>query len=205
MENESNALEVEVEFKTEGIRGNVPTGTYLIDAAKRLGVRFPIPCISVSGEHYCSVDVESGIGALSDPSDIEKEFYERGTAVFGNRLACQARLEKSATIVVETRFVEVAGEPKPEPETELFENYKERFSALPLDQKMSEISQLEAIALADTFGFVMNAPYAVGNKVTDILAGIGMKKDVGENTKASDENDAAETRSGDGTEATSGQ
>jgi len=205
MENESNALEVEVEFKTGGIRRKVPIGTYLIDAAKRLGVRFPIPCIPVSGEHFCSVDVESGIGALSDPSDIEKEFYERVTAVFGNRLACQARLEKAATIVVETRFVEVAGEQKPEPETEPFENYKKRFAALPLEQKMSEISQLEAIALADTFGFVMNAPYAVGNKVTDILAGIGMKKDVGESANASDENDAADTKSGDGTEAASGQ
>ena len=205
MENESNALEVEVEFKTEGIRGNVPTGTYLIDAAKRLGVRFPIPCIPVSGEHYCSVDVESGIGALSEPSDIERDFFERGTAVYGNRLACQARLERAATIVVETRFVEVAGEQKPEPETELFENYKERFSALPLEQKMSEISQLEAIALADTFGFVMNAPYAVGNKVTDILAGIGMKKDVGESSHARGEDEVAETKAGDRADTASEQ
>lgn len=205
MENESNALEVEVEFKTEGIRGNVPTGTFLIDAAKRLGVRFPIPCIPVSGEHYCSVDVESGIGALSEPSDIEREFFEQGTAVYGNRLACQARLERAATIVVETRFAEVASEQKPEPEIELFETYKERFSALPLEQKMSEISQLEAIALADTFGFVMNAPYAVGNKVTDILAGIGMKKDAGESSLGSDEDEAAKTNSGDGNDAVSGQ
>ena len=205
MENESNALEVEVEFKTEGIRGNVPTGTYLIDAAKRLGVRFPIPCIPVSGEHYCSVDVESGIGALSEPSDIEKEFFEQGTAVYGNRLACQTRLEKAATIVVETRFVEVSSEQEPKPEIELFETYKERFSALPLEQKMSEISQLEAIALADTFGFVMNAPYAVGNKVTDILAGIGMKKDVGESAQGSDEDETAERNSGDGNDAVSGQ
>ncbi|MBK9165386.1 MAG: hypothetical protein IPM21_16050 [Acidobacteria bacterium] len=178
MENEVKIDEIAIEFKKEGINGSIPAGTYLIDAAKRLGVRFPIPCIPVSGEHYCSVDVENGIGALSDTSEAEKEFFANSTAAFGNRLACQARLERPGSIVVETRFEEPEPEEKKEDGNKIFEGYKERFSALSLEQKMSEISQLEALALADTLGFVMNAPYAIGNKVTDVLADIGLKKDI---------------------------
>ncbi|MBX3294663.1 MAG: 2Fe-2S iron-sulfur cluster binding domain-containing protein [Acidobacteria bacterium] len=192
METDVNIEEVEVQFKKEGIRGNVPAGTYLIDAGKRLGVRFPIPCIPVSGEHYCSVDVESGIGALSEPNEVEREFFERSTGVFGNRLACQARLEKPGSVVIETRFIEDITEDKQESGTEIFESYKDRFSALPLEQKMSEISQLEAIALADTIGFVLNAPYTVGSKVTDILANLSMKRDSDEMAEKPHDNGSTE-------------
>jgi ferredoxin len=192
MENELNIEEIAIEFKKEGISGSVPAGTYLIDAAKRLGVRFPIPCIPVSGEHYCSVDVENGIGALSDTTEAEKEFFVGSTAAFGNRLACQARLERPGSIIVETRFEETEPDEKKTEGNELFEGYKERFSTLSLEQKMSEISQLEALALADTLGFVMNAPYVVGNKVTDILADIGLKKDIPNYQEKEDKKKAAD-------------
>jgi hypothetical protein len=46
---------------------------------------------------------------------------------------------------------------------------------LPLEQKISELMKLEAIALGDTFSFILNSPFKVFEKIGDVMADFGMK------------------------------
>lgn len=165
--------EAEIKFEREDIHGIIPVGTYLAEAARRLGIRFVEPCDTSSGEHHCEVEVTLGGDLLSERTSAETKYFEGEEGSENKRLACQARIEKEGEIEVKTKESETEKEKKAETD----EEYRKRFSELPLDKKISELVQLEAIALSDTLSFVFNSPYTLGDKIMHIMAGFGFKKE----------------------------
>ena len=165
--------EAEIKFEREDIHGIIPVGTYLAEAARRLGIRFVEPCDTASGEHHCEVEVPLGGDLLSERTAAEVKYFEGKEDSDNKRLACQARIEKEGEVEVKTKESETAKEKKVETE----EEYRKRFSELPLDKKISELVQLEAIALSDTLSFVFNSPYTLGDKIMHLMAQFGFQKE----------------------------
>ena len=91
----------------------------------------------------------------------------------GERLACQTKLEKNGEIVILTAEKKKAEKT----EEEKSEEYREKFAALPLEKKIAELVRFEAIALGETFNFILNSPSQIVGKVMDVLAEFGLKMD----------------------------
>jgi ferredoxin len=165
--------EAGIRFEREDIEGLVPVGAYLSDAAKRLGVK-EAECDFTLKEHDCEVEILKGSHLLSEVTDEERELLARSEAKGDVRLACYAKIISPGDIEIMTK--ERVKTEKEEPEMQP-EEYKKVFAELPLQQKLSNLMELEAIALGETFTYVMNAPYAVADKVMDVLAGFGFQKE----------------------------
>ena len=160
--------DVRIKFKREGLEGLVPIGTYIGDAMRRIGVP---NCTHCDQAHDCVITVTKGEKLLSPRTSLETEHFGADESKPGQRLACHARIEKPGEIIVMTE--EQAKEAKPEDDNS--EEYRKQFTELPLDKKMAELVKLEAIALGETFSFILNSPYMVVDKVGDVMARFGMK------------------------------
>jgi len=164
--------EATIDFESEGLSGVVPAGCYLVDAAKRIGVKLDGDCHKdEEGEHHCIMKISSGKTLLSKPTKLEMELLSATSRKNGERLACQAKIEKAGEISVMT-VKKKADEKKAE---EKDEQYREEFKELPLEKKIASLMELEAIALGETFSFVMNSPYKAVGKVMDVMAEFGFK------------------------------
>ncbi len=175
--------EAEVVFEKEELEGIVPVGTYLSDAAKRIGVRDGF-CEVVdiqAGQHHCAVEVKTGSEHLSARTDAELELLPDDMRKNGHRLACFARIESNGEIVVMTQKKKEEGKPD---ESKPSEEYKKTFADLPLEKKLSSLVELEAMALSETLSFVINSPYKVADKFMDVLAEFGLKKEADEKQAA---------------------
>ncbi len=160
-------------FEREGREGLVATGTYLIDAAKRFGIDLADNNAEEDILHI-SVIVEKGEEHLSPLTQTESEHFAASGRRKNERLASQARIESAGEVVIMTN------ENKPADETatdEQGEKYKKEFTDLPLEKKISTLVQLEAIALGETFSFILNSPYMIFDKVMDVMAEFGLKKE----------------------------
>ena len=165
--------EVEIRFD-EGREGIVPVGTYLTDAAKRMGAA-DFDCIE-SGQHECKIQMIEGSELLSERTSAEADLLLNDELKRGYRLACYARIDKPGVI-----NVMVEKKKKPESETKEAEDreeaYRKEFTDLPLEKKIANLMQLEAIALGETFAFVVNSPFKVFEKIGDVMAEFGFKKE----------------------------
>lgn len=166
--------EVEVRFEREGQEGVVALGTYLIDAAKRFGIRFEDVCIVETGVHYCPVTVTSGIDLLSEKTRAEIEYFASNPGKKHERLACQARIDKAGEVVVMTKKKEKASQVTDEDANEA---YRKEFAEMPLEKKIANLVQLESIALGETVSFIINSPFKIGEKLMDVMAEFGLKKE----------------------------
>lgn len=167
--------EAVLEFKREGREGIIPVGTYLLDAAKRFGVLFEEKCSPAENQHFCKVAVLEGENALTPPTSLESEFFAVNPGDASERLACQTRISKPEDIVIMTE--KKKDESAEETSKVSAEEYAKEFKELPLEKKIAELVQLEAITLSDTFTFIFNSPYLIFGKVMDIMAEFGMKKE----------------------------
>lgn len=166
--------EVEVKFEREGRNGIVAIGSYLIDAAGRLGIRFEDLCDQAEGNHFCSVTITSGAENLSPLTSIETEHFSKNGRRNNERLACQAKIEKPGELVIMT---EEKKEETKSANTEEPDQYVKDFTDLPLEKKIAKLAKLEAIALGETISFVINSPFTIGEKVLDVMAEFGFKKE----------------------------
>lgn len=164
--------EVDVRFEREDRDGVVAVGTYLYDAAARLGIRFDEECLRLGESDACAVEITKGAEFLSEPTQAEIEQLSEKRRKKGERLACQAKFEKSGEVVIMTKEKEAEEQPKTE---KTKEEFKKEFEDMPLEQKISSLLELEAMALSETLSFVINSPYAVANKVMDVMADFGQK------------------------------
>src|SRR5215203_2287233 len=95
--------DAEVRFEREDAEGLVAIGSYLSDAAKRLGVKFDNECVPSANEHFCEVEIREGSLLLSTPRNTESEFI-KGAVLSGDwRLACHAKIGRPGEIVVMTK------------------------------------------------------------------------------------------------------
>lgn len=166
-------MSVNVEWKVEGEghSGIVAEGTYLWEAAKRLGVRLPTECEGRGQCDTCAVVVEEGAALLSGLTDAERERLSPERLAAGERLACQARVEHGGDLVL-----------RPVPQTERAETSEEvvtdirkEFRQMPLGKKLSTLFELEAVAAAQTFDALLNLPFSAFEKGLDLLAGRGRR------------------------------
>ena len=183
--------EIEIKFERENRDGIAVAQSYLIDAARRLGVE--ITCERLGLTDDCAVTVKSGGELLSKPTKAEKEVLSDERLKKGERLACQTKLVKGGEIVILT--AEKKKEEKTEEEKS--EDYRKRFAELPLEKKIADLVRLEAIALGETFNFILNSPSNIVSKVMDVMAEFGLKLDAeAKDARTPEEHKAEENGSG---------
>ncbi|HYO63279.1 MAG TPA: 2Fe-2S iron-sulfur cluster-binding protein [Pyrinomonadaceae bacterium] len=160
-------MSVRVEWKTEGPGhdGVVAEGTYLWDIAKRLGVRLPAECDGRGECDTCAVVVEEGATLLSSLTDAERERLSPERLASGERLACQAKVERGGDLVLR---------PVPVTERQLTEeeatkDFRKEFSEMPLGKKISTLAELEAVTAWQTLGAIADLPFNIIEKGLDLL------------------------------------
>ena len=166
-------MSVNVEFVPDGLHGIVAEGTYLWDAAKRLGVRLPAECAGRGECDTCSVAVLEGATLLSSLTDAERERLSPERLAAGERLACQARAERPG--VLRLRPVPAAAR-ETETAREATQDLRAEFRRLPLQRQLTTLVELEAAAAYKTFktiGDVMTAALAKG---ADAIVGVGRER-----------------------------
>jgi ferredoxin len=161
--------EVELKFEPGNLVGVVAVGSYLLAAAKRLGVKIECEC-SIGNYDSCACLIKKGGDLLSEPTKLELEHLTELRRKKGERLACQSKLEQQGEIIAMPTAAK-----KEEPTLTLFEEFKKEFAKLPLQEKISQIVELESLTLSDSFSAVLNLPYTIGEKVRDLMAEVGMK------------------------------
>ena len=166
--------EAELKFEREGRNGVAVVGSYLIDAARRVGIEVEDECGRLGLCDTCAMTITQGGDFLSAPTKAEMELLSDERRKNGERLSCQAKIEKAGEIVIMTK--EKKKEEKPSAE-EKAESYRKEFEEMPLEQKIAELVRLEAIALGETFSFILNSPSKVFSKVMDVMAEFGLKMD----------------------------
>jgi ferredoxin len=178
--------EVEIKFEPDDRSGVVAIGTYLFDAAKRLGVKIEADCGRKGICDSCICQIKKGGDLLSEITKLEMEHLSVARRKKDERLACQAKIEKSGEIVAMPTHKKVINQDE-------FEEFCKAFAELPLTEKAAKLLQLESIALSDTFSAILNFPYTVGEKVRDMMAEVGMKMEADEKTAKTPEEHKAKT------------
>ncbi|MDQ3062294.1 MAG: hypothetical protein M3R14_05450 [Acidobacteriota bacterium] len=163
-------MEVEIKFEREDRNGIVAVGTYLLDAAKRLGIE--LQSEEFGETEFFVVKVTSGSELLSAPTKTEIELLSAERRGQGERFACHAKIERFGEINIMT--TEKKQEEKAADE-EKKEEYRKEFEELPLEKKIASLLELEAIALSETFSFVINSPYKIFDIAMGVLAEFGLK------------------------------
>jgi ferredoxin len=154
-------MSVSITFEPSGINGVVAQGTYLIDAARRMGASLGAGCTAGKGEcPSCVVSVKSGAELLSSPSSAEEKQLGLENLDQSYRLACQTKIENHGDVVV---MVSTAP-PHTAPPVDQQADLRKKFGALPLGQKLATLMQLEAIAMTETFDAAIEKPLAFGSK-----------------------------------------
>ena len=159
----------EIKFEREGLEGVIPVGSYLGDALRRFGIKNYDRC---NAEHDCVIEVKQGGDLLSPMTTDETEYFKEFGGNAEQRLACHARIEREGEIVVMTKEQK---QEEPKISDNESDQYRKQFAELPLDKKISELVKLEALALGETVSYIVNSPFAIFEKVGDIMADFGMK------------------------------
>ncbi len=167
-------MEAELKFERENRDGVAVVGSYLIDAARRLGVEVEAECGRLGLCDTCAVKVTGGANCLTDATKAEREQLSEERLKAGDRLSCQAKIAKEGEVAIRT--YEKKKEEKPK-EERAHEEYRKEFEALPLEKKIARLVELEAVALGETLSFVMNSPYTIIGKMMDLMADFGLKLD----------------------------
>ena len=170
-------MSVSITFEPSGLSGVVAEGTYLIDAARRMGVSLGEGCTIGKGEcPSCLVSVKSGATLLSAPSASELKHLDVEDLAQSHRIACQVKLEFPGEVVVmaAARKAGSAGPPR-----DTASELRKEFGALPLSQKLATLVQLEAITMSQAFDSAIEKPLAFGAKTMDAL----LSKKRGKNNK----------------------
>jgi hypothetical protein len=120
--------------------------------------------------------VTSGGELLSKKTKSENDLLTDEERKDGVRLACFAKIEEPGVItaMVKKKKEEPTADKKAE---ERSEEYRKEFTEMPLEKKIAKLMELEAIALGETFAFVINSPFKVFEKIGDVMAEFGFKKE----------------------------
>jgi ferredoxin len=166
--------ETELRFEREDRSGVAVQGSYLIDAARRIGIEVEAECGRLGLCDSCAMTVKQGADSLSAPTKAETEQLSEERIAGGERLSCQAKIEKPGEIVIMSKEKKKAEQPTPE---EKSDSYRKEFEQMPLEKKIADLVRLEAIALGETFSFILNSPSKIVDKVIDVMAEFGLKMD----------------------------
>jgi ferredoxin len=163
-------MSVNVQFEPEGLHGVVAEGSYLWDAAKRLGVRLPAECAGRGECDTCAVFVLEGATLLSSLTNAERERLSPERLAAGERLACQTKAERPG--VLRLRPVPAAAREDVTAE-EAKQDLRAEFRRLPLQQQLTTLVELEAAAAYKTFKTIGDAMASALVKGADVIVGAG--------------------------------
>ena len=160
-------MSVSITFEPSGISGLVAEGTYLIDAARRMGAPLGAGCTAGKGEcPACVVSVKMGANLLSHPSVAEEKQLGVEHLDQSLRLACHVKIENPGEVVVMVAARPQVREAAPgEAEADL----KTKFGSLPLGKKIATLAQLEVITASEAFDAAIEKPLAFGSKAFDSI------------------------------------
>ena len=166
-------MSVNVEFPAEGQQGIVAEGTYVWDAAKRLGMRLPAECGGRGECDTCAVIVREGMTLLSELTNAERTRLSPERLAAGERLSCQAKIERGGTLVLDP----VPATERAETTEETKRDFSTEFRHLPFDKKLATLVELEVIAAAQTFKAVAELPSALIQKGLGVMAAFGRARE----------------------------
>lgn len=156
-------MSVSITFEPSGISGVVAQGTYLIEAARRMGAPLGAGCTAGKGEcPACVVSVKAGADLLSLPSLVEEKQLGMEQLDQSLRLACQVKIENQGDVVVMA-----AARPQGRPVDDVEAELRKQFGALSLTKKLATLMQLEAITMSEAFDSAIEKPLAFGSKTFD--------------------------------------
>lgn len=166
-------MTVNVEWRTDGggLTGLVAEGSYLLDAANRMGVRLPAECGGRGDCDTCAVVVEEGADVLSARTESEQRHLGVERLEAGERLACQARFVRSGSVAVRPVPVMM----REETTEETAKDFKEEFRRLPLRKKLATLAGLEAEMAYETVVRAVDLPFELFGKGLDLLGGRGRR------------------------------
>lgn len=158
-------MSVSITFEPSGITGLVAEGTYLIDAARRMGASLGDGCTVGKGDcPACVVSVKTGAELLSIPSAAEEKQLGVEHLDQSYRLACQTKIENHGEVVVMVSTVSRRSE-----NTDEAAEFRKKFDSLPLGKKLAMLLQFEAITMSEAFDAAINRPLAFGAKTFDTV------------------------------------
>jgi ferredoxin len=192
---------IEIKFEVENQperSGVVPEGTYLWDAAKRLGVHLKAECDGRGTCDTCAVTILKGGQTLSTATSAEMQHLTDERRANGERLACQTRIERNGELTVMVKKQEV--EEEETKQTSEPRDFRKEFQELPFEKKFATLVQLEAVALGETLNYVSNLPSYVVGKVMDVIGAFGKQMD--EQKRAEKRPDEHKTSESNGSTAT---
>ncbi len=166
-------MSVNVEFVPEGRHGIVAEGTYLWDAAKRLGLRLPAECAGRGECDTCAVTVREGATLLSDLTEAERVRLSPERLAAGERLACQTKVVRAGTLMLEP----LAMPESTEATEEMKQDLSTEFRTLPLQQQLKTLVELEAIAASQTFKAIGDGASALFQKGMGVIADFGRARE----------------------------
>jgi ferredoxin len=164
-------MSVNIEWKTgeDGRSGVVAEGTYLWDAAKRLGLRLPAECEGRGECDTCAVVVVEGAALLSELTEAERERLSPERLLAGERLACQARAALAGNLVLRP----VPAAERTETTAEVVRDLRKEFAEMPLRKKLTTLVELEANAAIHTLVSAADLPFTAFEKGLEFIAGFG--------------------------------
>ncbi|HEX8565217.1 MAG TPA: 2Fe-2S iron-sulfur cluster-binding protein [Pyrinomonadaceae bacterium] len=193
---------IEIKFEVENQperSGVVPEGTYLWDAAKRLGVHLKAECDGRGACDTCAVTILKGGQTLSTATSAEMQHLTDERRANGERLACQTRIERNGELTVMVKKQEVEEEEETKQSSEP-RDFRKDFQELPFEKKFATLVQIEAVALSETLNYVSNLPSFVAGKIMDVIGAFGKQMD--EQKRAEKRPDEHKTSQTNGSTAT---
>lgn len=166
-------MSVLITFEPSGISGLVAEGTYLIDAARRLGVSLGTGCVRGKTPcPSCLVVVSSGAEMLSSRSEAENRLLAAEDLDQTFRLACQVKIEYPGELIIRVSKQKLADSTQQTASSDL----PKKFADLPLDKKIATLLQLEAIAMSEALDAVIQKPFALGSRALDAVGRFASKQ-----------------------------
>jgi ferredoxin len=162
-------MSVNIKIEPEGRSGLIAEGTYLWDATKRMGIRLPAECQGRGECDTCAVLIVEGATLLSSLTEAERTRLSPERLAAGERLACQARIERGGDLVLRA----VPAIERAETAEETVADFRKEFRDLPLERKIATLVELEAVTMLQTVNTIASFPFAIGARVMDFVAGKG--------------------------------
>jgi ferredoxin len=166
-------MSVEIKFEPDGQTGIIAEGTYLWDAARRMGIHLPAECGGRGECDTCAVVVENGATLLSSLTESERQRLSPERLAAGERLACQAKVERGGELTVRP----VPGTEREETAEETLSDFRKEFRQLPLERKLATLVELEAVTMMQTLATIADFPFSLGEKLLGLMAGRGRELD----------------------------
>ena len=173
-------MNVSITFEPSGISGLVAQGTYLIEAARRMGAPLGAGCLAGKGDcPACVVAVKAGANLLSPPTSVENTHLGAEGLSDSLRMACQTKIEGQGDIVLMVTPYRAHGATPP---VDLPSDIEKKFGELSLNQKIAALLKFEAITMSEAFDAALKKPLAVGSRAFDSV--VARARSAKENAKA---------------------